>query len=148
MNFTSSSSAETKKFAASLAKKILRSKHPQRHALVLALTGELGSGKTTFVKGFCRGLGLKNKVVSPTFILMRRGALKHKRFKNVFHVDAYRIKNTKELKPLRFKEVLDNPENIVLIEWADIIKKALPRNASWLRFSHGKKEKERAIKTH
>lgn len=76
---------------------------------------------------------------------MRRTALKSRKFKNVFHVDAYRIKKPKELSALGFRDILENPQNIVLIEWAEKIKNILPKRAFWLRFRHGKKENERKI---
>jgi len=151
--FISSSSAETQKFAEKLAKRIknkeLRIKN-RRGALVLALTGDLGSGKTTFVQGFFRGLGIKKRVTSPTFILMRRSALPRRKssvigFKSVFHIDAYRIKNARELLALSFKQILENPENIVLIEWAERVKRILPERTIKISFVHKKKENERSI---
>jgi len=147
MVYQSFSSRETKKLGEELARKLLTScslPPASRGALIFALAGELGSGKTTFVQGFFRGLGLK-RAASPTFIIMRRTALKSRKFKNVFHVDAYRIKKPKELSALGFRDILENPQNIVLIEWAEKIKNILPKRAFWLRFRHGKKENERKI---
>jgi len=141
--YLSFSSEETKKLGEKLARIVLR-KPLGKTAKVFALTGELGSGKTTFVQGFFRGLGLK-RAASPTFIIMRRTALKNKKFKNVFHVDAYRIKKPKELNTLDFGDILKNPRNIVIIEWAEKIKGILPKGSVWLRFRHGKKENEREI---
>jgi len=111
---------------------------------VFALKGNLGAGKTTFVQGFFRGLGLK-RAASPTFIIMRRYSLKRGIFKNVYHMDAYRLKKTKELKVLEFGEILADPQNIVLIEWPERIKNILPKNVKWIIFKHGKKEDERII---
>ena len=153
--YLSFSSEETKKLGEKLAKRILKSRLGKT-AKIVALRGELGSGKTTFVQGFFRGLGLK-RAPSPTFIIMRRSALKNRKYKNVFHVDAYRLQKSKELKILEFGEVLKNPLNVVIIEWAEKIKRILPRphrfakhggqarNTFWLKFSHGKKENERKI---
>ncbi|MBI4094531.1 MAG: tRNA (adenosine(37)-N6)-threonylcarbamoyltransferase complex ATPase subunit type 1 TsaE, partial [Candidatus Liptonbacteria bacterium] len=121
--FISSSSAETRKFAKALAKKFAhRGSHAARrtHALVIALQGELGSGKTTFVQGFFRGLGLRRRAMSPTFILFRRVALHDTRYyKNLYHVDCYRIKTPRELLRHGFAGILRDPTHIVLIEWAD-----------------------------
>ncbi|MEK7195101.1 MAG: tRNA (adenosine(37)-N6)-threonylcarbamoyltransferase complex ATPase subunit type 1 TsaE, partial [Patescibacteria group bacterium] len=127
--YLSSSSEETKKLGEKLAKRTLKSRLGKT-AKVFALQGELGSGKTTFIQGFFRGLGLK-RAPSPTFIIMRRSAVNNKKYKNVFHIDAYRLRRSKELGILGFKEVLVNPRNIVLIEWAERIKKALPKNNAW-----------------
>ncbi|MBU6500438.1 MAG: tRNA (adenosine(37)-N6)-threonylcarbamoyltransferase complex ATPase subunit type 1 TsaE [Patescibacteria group bacterium] len=139
------SSAETKVFGEKLAKKFT-TPYSSRGALILALSGELGSGKTTFTQGFLRGLGIRKKTTSPTFIIFRRFAVKSTWFKNLYHVDAYRLKKPRELAALGFKEILRDPKNIVLIEWAENIKSILPKNALWLRFHHGKKENEREIK--
>ena len=124
----------------------MRQSKIKRGALILGLEGELGSGKTTFVQGFIRGLGIKKRTVSPTFIIFRRLAIKRGKFKNLYHVDAYRIKNPKELLRIGFRDVLDSPENIVVIEWADIIKKILPKNIYHLRFTHGADSTKRSIK--
>jgi len=119
---------------------------------VFALQGELGAGKTTFVQGFLRGLGIKRRSASPTFIIFRRFRIGRKSlvvsrqsFRNVYHVDAYRIKKPRELLALGFKEILSDPQNIVLIEWAENIKRILPKETTWLRFAHGKKQNERTI---
>ncbi len=114
-------------------------------ALVFALKGDLGAGKTTFVQGFFQGLGLKRHAQSPTFIIMRRHSLRHKKFSNIFHVDAYRFKKSSDLRALALEEVLSNPRNIILVEWADRARKIIPKNATWLTFRHGKRENERRI---
>jgi len=99
----------------------------------------LGSGKTTFVQGFLRGLGIKKKITSPTFVIA-------KNYKQAYHIDCYRIKKADELLKLGLREVLENPQNIVLIEWAEKIKKILPKNFVWLKFEHGPKENIRVIR--
>ena len=132
-----------------------------RGAAVFALVGDLGAGKTMFAQGFFRGLGLKRRSPSPTFIIMRRHTLSRRAhaahtpyaphrarrgtFSNVFHVDAYRLKSARHLAALDFKDVLSNPHNVVLIEWADRVKKIIPKGAIWLHFRHGKRENERSI---
>lgn len=149
MDAKTSSARETKIFAQDLAKKLSK-KTQKKHALVLALIGDLGSGKTTFTQGFLRALGIRGPLTSPTFILIKRYPilksykLKAKSF--VYHLDCYRIKKPRELLHLGLKEILTNPENIVLVEWAERIKKVLPKNALWLKFEHGEKENERIIK--
>lgn len=113
--------------------------------MVFALRGELGAGKTTFVQGFFKGLGLKKYAASPTFIIMRRHVLPRKKFSNVFHVDAYRLKKADGLRALGFEDVLANPRNIVLVEWAERARGILPKDAVWLEFRHGRRENERHI---
>ncbi len=146
------SKSQTQKFAAKLAKKILR-KGTGRKASILALSGDLGAGKTTFTQGFIKALGVKHHVTSPTFLIVRRyplGSLKSKvesrKFLNAYHFDLYRIHSVGELISLNFKKILNDPQNIVLLEWPERIGKSLPKSAHWIRFEHGKKQKERIIK--
>lgn len=105
----------------------------------------MGSGKTTFVQGFLRGLGYKGRIASPTFVIWKRFGIKNPRFKNVYHVDAYRLKTSADLDPLGFKELLRDPQNIFLVEWAGNIKSILGKSKR-IKFEHGKKENERKIK--
>jgi len=161
MKFKTISSAQTKKIAGLLAKEILvkksdRSRTPtavgEKSALVLALVGDLGSGKTTFTQGFLRGLGIKNKITSPTFVIAKNYKLKTwnlklktQNYKHEWHFDCYRIRKPAELFTLGFKEILADPQNMLLIEWPEVIKKVLPKNSIWINFEHGEKESERTI---
>ncbi len=153
MEFKTTSSAQTKKIAGLLAKEILASPSRARNALVLALVGDLGGGKTTFTQGFLRGLGIKNKITSPTFVIAKNYKLKTwnlkpeaQKYKHAWHFDCYRIRKPAELFSLGFREILADPQNIVLIEWPEVIKKVLPKNAVWIKFEHGDKENTRTIK--
>lgn len=122
---SSTNPAQTKKIGRDFAESLNRKTRSK--ALVLGLVGELGGGKTTFLQGFARGLGIKEKINSPTFIIMRR-------IKNFYHFDCYRIKNYKEILELGWEKIISDPQNIVVIEWADRIKKILPKRTLWLRF--------------
>lgn len=116
--------------------------------IVIALKGDLGAGKTTFVQGFLKGLGSRARVVSPTFILMRRHKLSGKigkKFANLFHIDAYRLKDPQQFEALNMKDILKDPRNIILIEWPEQAKKILPKNTTRITFEYGKKEHERTI---
>lgn len=146
ISYKTKSSNQTKKVAAILAKKFLAGKAKRKKALVFALLGDLGSGKTTFVQGFLRALGIRKKITSPTFVIFKRLKIKDLRFKNAYHVDCYRIQKPKDLSTLGLKEILANPQNIVLIEWAERIKRILPKNTIWLKFEHGEKENIRSIR--
>ncbi len=146
--YRTSSSRETKKLGYKAAKRLLTHKArsaKRRHAVVLALSGELGSGKTTFAQGFLSGFGIKKRSASPTFIIFRKFIVHGSWFKNAYHVDAYRIKKPRELGALGFGEILSDPRNIILIEWADQIKEILPGDSIWLKFHHGRRESERKI---
>jgi tRNA threonylcarbamoyladenosine biosynthesis protein TsaE len=144
--FASYSSKETTTFGAELAADVLAGNiSSPRGGLVIALEGELGAGKTTFVQGFMRGLGIKRKPNSPTFVIMRRYPVRSIHFKNVYHIDAYRITTADAIGALGLRELMADPKNIILIEWADKLKKALPTKSIRLRFRHGKKEHERVV---
>lgn len=105
-------------------------------ALVFALIGDLGAGKTTFSKVFLKKLGVKQHIQSPTFSIINSHPISYEYFEKVFHCDVYRIEQLEELDTLHFKEVLHNPKNIVLIEWADKIKEYLPKDIVWIYFEH------------
>ncbi len=116
---------ETKKLAQNFAGKYKKG--------VIALTGDLGAGKTTFVQGFAKGLGIKEKIISPTFVLIRQHKIPKSKY-TLYHVDLYRLKNIDDLKMLGLEEILSNPNNVVLIEWAEKAAKLLPKNTVWIKF--------------
>ena len=109
-------------------------------ATVIALYGDLGSGKTTFVQGMAVGLGIRRRIISPTFIIVRsyqiRGKGKGLRVKFFYHIDLYRIENEIDLKGLGIEEIINNPQNIVVIEWAKKMENLLPKNRWDVRFEY------------
>ena len=146
------SAKETKKAAKILADEVKNVE--RRRALVIALEGNLGAGKTTFAQGFAEELGIKENVLSPTFVLMKvyeietsnkRQAIR-KNLTHFVHIDCYRIDSAKDIAHLGFKELCKDKNAIILIEWADRIKKLIPKDALWIRFEHGKKENQRVIR--
>ena len=114
----------------------------RNHANVLALTGELGSGKTTFVQGLAEGLGIKQRIISPTFILVRKYEIPisniQYQISNFYHIDLYRLEENveTEVRNLGLEEIWQNPENIVVIEWAEKIKSMIPKKARWIEFKN------------
>lgn len=134
--FLSESAWATKRFAESLARKILKTKARRKDAIVLALSGDLGSGKTVFVKGFAKGLDIKKNILSPTFVLIKRYPIKNRFFKNFYHIDCYRMKSAGETMKLGWKELVKNPENIIAVEWMERIHKILPKKHLRIRFKH------------
>jgi len=148
--YESQSSFITKKFAALFAQELIHSKLKNKNAFIIGLIGNLGSGKTTFIQGFARGLGIKYHLTSPTFLIIRsysipKSYILNSKFSQMYHIDCYRIKKTKELNILGFKQIIADPKNVVVIEWADKIRKLLPQNTLWLKFKHGQKENERIL---
>ena len=107
-------------------------------ATVVGLYGDLGSGKTTFTQAVGKILKIKRKVNSPTFVIMKRYAIKHSHFKNVFHLDAYRLKNEKELLHLGWDEIIGNKAHLVFIEWPENIIKVMPKKHHQIHISHEK----------
>ncbi|MEX2012886.1 MAG: tRNA (adenosine(37)-N6)-threonylcarbamoyltransferase complex ATPase subunit type 1 TsaE [Candidatus Levyibacteriota bacterium] len=100
-----------------------------KQGTVIALYGELGAGKTTFVQGMAKSLGVKNRILSPTFIIVRKYKIDDKRLKikDFYHIDLYRIENEKGLEGLGIEEVLSDKDAIVAIEWAEKLKSKLPK---------------------
>ncbi len=134
------SSIETQKVGEDFAKEILAS-GLKNSAVVLVLRGDLGAGKTTFLQGFAKGLGIKENILSPTFIVMKRFKIYDLRFKNFYHIDCYRLKDEKDLEVLDFEEIISNPQNIVAIEWPEKISQILPKDTILIKFDHLKKDK-------
>lgn len=118
------------------AERVLRSLSAVKSngATVLALTGELGSGKTTFTQMLASLLGVTLTVTSPTFVVLKRYPLTHARFDTLVHVDLYRIEHESELAPLRLTEELHNPKNLVVIEWPERAPATIPTTAVPLSF--------------
>lgn len=142
--YFSGSLLETKKLGAKLARKILKNFSPQK-AVFIALKGNLGGGKTSFAQGFARGLAIKEKITSPTFVIMKKFKIKNSKFKNFYHLDCYRLKKPEELFDLGFREITSNPENIIAVEWADKIKKILPEKSLWVHFEFINKNKRKIV---
>lgn len=118
---------------------------PVSEAVIFALVGDLGAGKTTFSKTLLKELGVKQHVQSPTFSIINtydiagssiKSDMTDGGLKKVFHIDVYRIENIKELEVLHIDEILFNPEHIVIIEWADKMKAHIPPGAHWIYFEH------------
>ncbi|MEK7464791.1 MAG: tRNA (adenosine(37)-N6)-threonylcarbamoyltransferase complex ATPase subunit type 1 TsaE [Patescibacteria group bacterium] len=146
--FVSHRPHETRQFAKRILAALLRER---RGAVVLALAGELGTGKTTFIQGLASSLGIRGHVQSPTFVLVRTHPIPKQfhQFHHIYHfvhIDAYRLDSLAEARRLGLKDILKDRDAIVVIEWADRIRTLIPRGAIWLRFTHGKRSLERVIK--
>ena len=95
-------------------------------ATILTLTGDLGAGKTTLVQSLAQALGVIEVVTSPTFVMMKAYETKDTVFTTLVHIDAYRIDDVDELRPLHINQVLLSPQTLVCIEWPEKIASALP----------------------
>ena len=110
---------------------------------ILVLYGELGSGKTTFVQGLAKGLGIKKRVISPTFIIIRSYALKSQKLKFFYHIDLYRVEDQEDLQGLGLEEILADPQNIIAIEWAENLGDLLPKKRWDVWFEYIEEEKRK-----
>ena len=106
---------------------------------VVALIGDLGTGKTTLTKSIARGLGVTETVTSPTFNIIRE--YKSGRIP-LYHFDVYRIGDPDEMFELGYEEYFYG-DGICVVEWADIIEELLPEDAVIIRIERGADEEER-----
>jgi tRNA threonylcarbamoyladenosine biosynthesis protein TsaE len=146
-----------------IAKAFLGKVGPKKFgATVIGLYGNLGTGKTTFVQYLAKELGVKKKVNSPTFVIMKKYLLPKRGtrqkfspagtgfvlparkflpglpFKLLFHIDAYRLKNEKELAHLGWEEIIGNKEHLVFIEWPENVIRSLPKKHHQIHIAHTK----------
>ena len=133
----------TKKAAASFIR-FLSVLAPKK-ALVVGLYGDLGVGKTTFTQEAARLLGIKEQIISPTFVILRIYEIGKNKFpfKRLIHIDAYRLDKPKELSALGFKDLLKDKKNLILVEWANKVLPVLPKDHRKIIFEFaGKKNRK------
>lgn len=107
---------------------------PKATATVVALSGDLGAGKTTFTQGAALTLGVATAVQSPTFVLEKIYALDRQKFSHLVHIDAYRLKSAHELRMLGWEELMHDSGNLVIIEWPERVAELIPKDAIRIRF--------------
>lgn len=123
------SAIQTKKLGQRFAIKYLKS------GGIVALSGDLGSGKTTFIQGIAKGLGIKHKIISPSFIIIRQYPIP--KSQNIFyHIDLYRVDKNVDKSQLGLDEIFSNDSNVVVIEWADKLPGKLPKNVTHVNLSY------------
>ncbi len=137
---------------AEIAEKSLRDFSAQNNknsATVILLFGDLGAGKTTFVQNIAKKMEIKEKINSPTFVISKKYKINNHNFiwKNLIHIDAYRLENEREVQNIGLDQELKNPENIIFIEWPEKIKNILPKNFFEIKLKYiGETEREMIIK--
>ncbi len=144
----SNSFEETKQYGRKLAKTL-------KGGEVLCLYGDLGSGKTTFVQGLAQGLGIKKRITSPTFIIMRSYKLPFEEKQeisinpsdlcphNFYHIDLYRIDSGCDIQGLGIEELLGDPDSITAIEWPEKIKSILAKRKIEIFFTYVDEDKRK-----
>lgn len=113
-----------------------RTSAPTDGPTIVALHGDLGAGKTTFVQALARELGVEGAVTSPTFVVMKSYETNDEVFATLVHIDAYRIQSDDEMRPLQFADMLTAPRTLICIEWAEKIATLLPAAVHHLTFTH------------
>lgn len=123
ITYTTSSVEETKQKGKDLARAL-------SPGTVIALSGDLGAGKTTFVQGLAQGLGITKRIISPSFVIVRRYNLpaNEKGIQYFFHIDLYRAEGEASAAELGLEEIMHAPSAIVAVEWAEKLPKSLRVN--------------------
>lgn len=127
---------ETARFAKEYVENLLkRGENWGKLATVVALEGDLGAGKTTFVKAAAEALGIQKTVTSPTFVLEKIYKIeKNSYFSHLIHIDAYRLENGAELLTLGWGALIEDPHNLIFIEWPERVAEVLPEGVRTIRF--------------
>jgi len=123
---TTDSLKKTQEFARDFAKNL-------KGGDILCLYGNLGSGKTSFVQGLAKGLGITRRIISPTFIIARRYEISDL---NLYHIDLYRTQTLQDLLSIGIDEILEDDNNIVAIEWAEKLLDLMPKKRVDLKFEY------------
>lgn len=123
MTYTTYTEEETKQVACEFAAGL-------KGGDTVFLSGDLGSGKTTFVRGVAEAFGFQEPVRSPSFTLVNRYPVSHGDIKQILHVDFYRIDDSSEIAPLALEEELGRPDTAAFIEWPEKIQ-GLPWEPSY-----------------
>lgn len=127
--FETKSADATSELGADLAKTL-------RGGDVVALSGDLGGGKTTFVKGLARQLGVTKTVVSPTFLIEKIFTISNWPVPGrLHHFDVYRLSDPTDLLSLGWEELLADKNNLIVVEWADKMASLMPPQTIWVRFA-------------
>lgn len=96
------------------------------NATIVTLVGDLGAGKTTLTQALAVVLGVKENIISPTFVIMKKYETKKGKWKNLIHIDAYRLENSQQLLNLGWEEIIKDKNNIILLEWPELVPDCIP----------------------
>lgn len=112
-----------------IAKDVLASLNNKANssATVLSLSGDLGAGKTTFSKSIAKVLKIEENIISPTFVIMKNYKIQNSGFKwkKLIHIDAYRLASSKELSVLGWEDLVNDKDNLIIMEWPEMVEDAL-----------------------
>lgn len=112
----------------------------EESATIVALSGDLGAGKTTLTQTLARELGIKDQLISPTFVIMKKYEIPKLKSGGVFsaliHIDAYRLESSRELERLGWAELTANPNNLIIIEWPEKVPELMHQKVHHVALSH------------
>ncbi len=134
MEFFSHSLEDTGKFARAVKAWLVARPGMRGTADIIALQGNLGAGKTHFVKALARAFELSDLITSPTFVIEKIYYMEGQVFTNLIHIDAYRLESDVELHAIGWHEAATDPQNLICIEWPERVGLAVPERALWLSF--------------
>lgn len=116
--------------------------------VLIALHGELGSGKTTFMHGVAKHLGITGRVISPTFVIIRSYPVQSTEVPNLdrlYHMDLYRLASEKEIEEVGVLDLIKDPKNLVFIEWAEKMGSLLPKKRIDISFEYVDEKRRKII---
>ncbi len=150
MEIITQSAQETQKLGEKIGRDLISQKIKSK---IFCLYGDLGSGKTTFIQGVAKGLGIKKRVISPTFMFIRQYEIRNTQYVShltshlspFYHIDLYRINKVEEAKDLGLQEIFEDKEVIVAIEWAEKIKEILPKKRIDIYFDYVSENQRKII---
>lgn len=106
------------------------------NATIISLSGDLGAGKTTLTQCLLKTLGVTEVVQSPTYVILKKYKTENDILKTVIHIDAYRLQSETELQKLYWEEYVSNPENLIIIEWPEIVLEIIPEHSIQIKLNH------------
>jgi tRNA threonylcarbamoyladenosine biosynthesis protein TsaE len=135
MQLVSQNADDTRAIAARFAARIRTLMPGRTAALVVALRGDLGAGKTTFTQGVAHALGVATRPKSPTFMLAKEYPVPGTPY-SLWHLDCYRLTGHQDLATLDMHSLFADPTNIILVEWPERVGDGLPRDRIDIHFQH------------
>lgn len=137
MEIITKNAGETQAFGEKIGRNLISQKIKSK---IFCLYGDLGAGKTTFIQGLAKGLGIKKRITSPTFMFVKQYEMRdvpdRSHLSRFYHIDLYRIEKTEEADGLGLEEIFNEPKTIIAIEWAERIKKILPKERTDIYFQY------------
>lgn len=102
----------------------------------MALFGDLGSGKTTFVKALAKKLGVEKEITSPTFVIMKKYETNQGDIKELIHIDCYRLSSMEDAESIGFSEILERENAVIVLEWPERVWPLIKKRARKISFEY------------